>query len=126
MTEEIDVSRDIYRDCADIIEKNRYWIAEEAVGRMKEKYPAFVIPGDTGTSTQGTDKCIRDTHSFIIPAIVNDLKLGGNFNTIVAGRGYLEGSGALSTLTVNFYSQSTPGVKLPNFRLTLLPRMKMI
>ena len=95
MTEEIDVSRDIYRDCADIIEKNRYWIAEEAVGRMKEKYPAFVIPGDTGTSTQGTDKCIRDTHSFIIPAIVNDLKLGGNFNTIVAGRGYLEGSGAL-------------------------------
>ena len=77
MTEEIDVSRDIYRDCADIIEKNRYWIAEEAVGRMKEKYPAFVIPGDTGTSTQGTDKCIRDTHSFIIPAIVNDLKLGG-------------------------------------------------
>ena len=95
MTEEIDVSRDDYRDCADIIDKNRFWIAEEAVGRMKEKYPAFVIPGDGGGSTQGTDKCVRDTNSFIIPAIINDLKLGGNFHTIVAGRGYLEGSGAL-------------------------------
>ena len=95
MTEEVDVSRDAYRDCGDIIYKNRYWIAEEAVGRMKAKYPAFTIPGDTGTSSQGTDKCIRDTHSFIIPAIIDDLKLGGNYHTIVAGRGYLEGSGAL-------------------------------
>ena len=95
MTEEVDVSRDDYRECADIIDKNRFWIAEEAVGRMKAKYPDFVIPGDVGLATTGTDKCLRDTHSFIIPAIINDLRYGGNFNTIVAGRGYLEGSGAL-------------------------------
>lgn len=95
MTEEVDTGRDAYRDCADIIEKNRYWIAEEAVGRMKATYPEFVMPGDYGTSTQGTDYCLRDTHSFILPAIINDLRYGGNYNTIVAGRGYLEGSGAL-------------------------------
>ena len=95
MTEEVDVSRDDYRECAEIIDKNRFWIAEEAVGRMKAKYPDFVIPGDVGLATTGTDKCLRDTHSFIIPAIINDLRYGGNFNTIVAGRGYLEGSGAL-------------------------------
>ena len=95
MTEEVDPGRDAYRDCADIIEKNKFWIADEAVGRMKAKYPAFVIPGDGGGSNAGTEKCLRDTHSFIIPAIINDLRYGGNFNTIVAGRGYLEGSGAL-------------------------------
>ena len=53
MTEEIDLARDTYRDCADIIEKNKYWIAEEAIGRMKAKYPDFIIPGDTGISDQG-------------------------------------------------------------------------
>lgn len=95
MTEEVDTGRDAYRDCADIIENNRYWIAEEAVGRMKATYPDFVMPGDYGDSTQGTNYCLRDTHSFILPAIINDLRYGGNYNTIVAGRGYLEGSGAL-------------------------------
>ena len=89
MTEEIDLARDDYRDCADIIDKNKYWIAEEAIGRMKAKYPDFVIPGDTGISDQGTQTCLRDTYEYIIPAIVADLRYGGNFNTIVAGRGYL-------------------------------------
>ncbi|BCU96858.1 MAG: hypothetical protein CM15mV13_3210 [uncultured marine virus] len=43
MTEEVDLSRQVERDCADIIETNKFWIAEEAVGRMKAKYPDFVI-----------------------------------------------------------------------------------
>ena len=48
-----------------------------------------MIPGDTGTSDQGTQTCLRDTYEYIIPAIVNDLRYGGNFNSIVAARGYL-------------------------------------
>ena len=89
MTEGVDLSRDDYVDCADIIDKNKYWIAEEAVGRMKAMYPDFVIPGDTGTSDQGTQTCLRDTYEYIIPAIIADLRYGGNFNSIVAARGYL-------------------------------------
>ena len=89
MTEGVDLSRDEYRECADIIDKNKYWIAEEAVGRMKAQYPDFVIPGDTGTSQEGTRLCLRDTYEYIIPAIINDLRYGGNYNSIVAARGYL-------------------------------------
>ena len=89
MTEEVDLSRQVERDCADIIETNKFWIAEEAVGRMKAKYPDFVIPGDTGTSLSGTNKCLRDTYEYIIPAIYKDLRYGGNYNSIIIGRGYL-------------------------------------
>ena len=56
---------------------------------MKAQYPDFVIPGDTGTSQEGTRLCLRDTYEYIIPAIIADLRYGGNYNTIVAGRGYL-------------------------------------
>ena len=83
MTEGVDLARDEYRECADMIDKNKYWIAEEAVGRMKAQYPDFVIPGDTGTSSEGTRLCLRDTYEYIIPAIVADLRYGGNSHSYI-------------------------------------------
>ena len=93
--EGVDLGRAEYRDCADIIYKNRDWIAEEAVGRLKVRYPDFVIPGDGGQSNYGTNVCLRDTREYIIPAIIQDLIDGGNYNTVVQARAYLTGSGAL-------------------------------
>ena len=89
--EEVDLGREIYRDAADIIDINRDWIAEEAVGIMQAFFPDFTIPGDTygaGGTMSGTNVCIRDTRDYILPAIVKDLREGGNYNVIVTARFY--------------------------------------
>ena len=62
---------------------------------MKVRYPDFIIPGDGGQSNYGTNVCLRDTREYIIPAIIQDLIDGGNYNTVVQARAYLTGSGAL-------------------------------
>ena len=94
-TEGVDLSREQYRICAEVIRKNIDYIAEEAVGRLKYRYPDFVIPGDGGMSGYGSNVCLRDTKSYIIPAIIDDLIAGGNFQTTIVGRAYIEGSGSL-------------------------------
>ena len=40
--EDIDLSRDEHRKCADMLELNLDWISETAVGKMAAKYPDFV------------------------------------------------------------------------------------
>ena len=95
--ENVDLGRSAHRNCADIIDLNASWIAEEAVGRMKAAFPDFIIPGDNvdeGTYT-GTDYCIRDTKDYIIGALVKDLRDGGNYNSLYTARTYLEASGKL-------------------------------
>ena len=94
-TEGVDLGRQAFRDCAEVIRKNINWIAEEAVGRLRNRYPDFVIPGDGGMSYAGEMYVLRDTKAYIIPAIIDDLIAGGNYNTTVVGRAYIEGSGAL-------------------------------
>ena len=94
--EDIDLSRDEHRKCADMLELNLDWIAETAVGKMAAKYPDFVIPGDTEISDQGTNKCIRDTKEYILKAIIADIRYGGNYNSVISGRGYLTKSGGLN------------------------------
>ena len=96
IVEDIDLSRDEHRKCADMLELNLDWISETAVGKMAEKYPDFVIPGDTETSDQGTNKCIRDTKEYILKAIIADIRYGGNYNSVISGRGYLTKSGGLN------------------------------
>ena len=93
--EVVDLAREDYRKSAEVIRNNIDWIAEEAVGRLKDRYPDFVMPGDGAGSYFGTNICLRDTKSYIIPAIIQDLIDGGNYNTTVVGRAYLESSGAL-------------------------------
>ena len=94
-TEGVDLSREEYRICAEVIRKNIDYIAEEAVGRLRARYPDFVIPGDGGGSMYGSNVCLRDTKAYIIPAIIDDLIAGGNFQTTIVGRAYIEGSGSL-------------------------------
>jgi len=94
--EDIDLARDEHRKCADMLELNLDWISETAVGLMAAKYPDFVIPGDTDTSEQGTNKCIRDTKEYILKAIIADIRYGGNYNSVISGRGYLTKSGGLN------------------------------
>ena len=93
--EVVDLGREEFRKCATTIRNNIDWIAEEAVGRLKDRYPDFVMPGDGGGSSYGTNICLRDTKTYIIPAIIQDLIDGGNYNTTVVARAYLESSGAL-------------------------------
>ena len=99
IVEDINLARDEYRKCADTIELNLDWIAETAVGLMKEKYPDFVMPGDTADGVgvqQGTNFCLRDTKEYILKAIIEDIRYGGNYNSVIAGRGYLTKTGDLA------------------------------
>ena len=99
--ENVDLGRSSQRNCADIIDLNASWIAEEAVGRMKAAFPDFTIPGDNVAEGLygGTDYCIRDTKDYIIGALVKDLRDGGNYNSLYTARTYLEASGKLKHVT---------------------------
>ncbi|AOV61558.1 virion structural protein [Synechococcus phage S-WAM1] len=99
IVEDINLARDEYRKAADMIELNLDWIAEVAVGLMKEKYPDFVMPGDSADGTgvqQGTNFCLRDTKEYILKAVIEDMRYGGNYNSVIAGRGYLTKQGGLN------------------------------
>ena len=87
----IDIERDEHRIAADFINDNRRFIVEEAVGRMKDKYPLFTIPGDSIGITAGTSICQRDSY-YIVDAFINDLRNGGNENSINTARYYVTGN----------------------------------
>ena len=97
ISEDVDLGRQEYRDCADIIDLNSSYIAEEAVGRMKAAFSDFTIRGDVPAQgiTGGTNTCIRDTKDYILGALIKDLREGGNYHTIYAARTYLTVGGKL-------------------------------
>ena len=70
-----------YQDAVDLIQRNKTFIAEEALGYVQALYP--------GTSFD-TIKCKRDIEH-IINHVSHDLFYGGNSATIEAGAAYLEG-----------------------------------
>ena len=98
IAEDVDLGRQEYRDCADIIDLNGAYIAEEAVGRMKAAFSDFNIKGDDpqNNSYGGTDTCIRDTKDYILGAIVKDLREDGNYHTLFAARTYMSVGGELN------------------------------
>ena len=59
--EDVDLGRQEYRDCADIIDLNGAYIAEEAVGRMKAAFSDFTIKGDVPAENSygGTDNVLE-------------------------------------------------------------------
>ena len=63
-------------DAADRIEENKEFIAYEAYGYITAKYPSLLIK-----SGITIEKCRRDI-GYLIDATVQDLRLGGNINTI--------------------------------------------
>ena len=73
-------------DAADRIEANKDFIAHEAYDRILAKYPALKVK-ETITIT----KCRRDV-GYLIDATIQDLRLGGNINTIQAAESYYVGT----------------------------------
>ncbi len=73
------------QDAANRIEDNKTFIQNEAYKYIVAKYP------DLLTNTNITiSKCERDI-GYFVDAVVSDLRLGGNINTIQAAEGYFVG-----------------------------------
>ena len=79
--EETELNSFRFQDAVDLIQRNKDYIAEEALGRVQNQYPA---------ATFDTDKCKRDI-KHIINHISHDLFYGGNAATIEAAQAYLDG-----------------------------------
>ena len=73
-------------DAADLIEANKEFIAYEAYGFITNKYPYLL-------DREGIDivKCRRDI-GYLLDATIQDLRLGGNINTIQAAESYYVGN----------------------------------
>ena len=69
-------------DAANLIEANKNFIAYEAYGYITSKYPNITINENIDII-----KCRRDI-GYLIDATVQDLRLGGNLNTIQAAESY--------------------------------------
>jgi hypothetical protein len=73
------------QDAANRIEDNKIFIQNEAYQYIISKYPALL------TNTNITiAKCQRDI-GYFVDAVISDLRLGGNINTIQAAEGYFVG-----------------------------------
>ena len=72
-------------DAANLIEANRELIQEEAIERIKRTNPTFRFPNDKD------DICKRDI-GFLVDALVSDLRIGGNLNTLRIGESYKDGN----------------------------------
>ena len=73
------------QDAANLIEANKEFIQKEGYGYITSKYPALL------TNTNITiGKCERDI-GYFVDAVIADLRLGGNINTIKAAEGYYVG-----------------------------------
>ena len=72
-------------DAANLIEKNRAYLTKETYGYITTKYPALLT-----NSSLTIAKCERDM-GFIVDAVVKDLRVGGNINTIYAAESYISG-----------------------------------
>ena len=70
-----------YQDAVDLIQRNKTFIAEEALGYVQAQYPQ---------TTFDTAKCKRDIEH-IINHVSHDLFYGGNAATVEAGAAYLDG-----------------------------------
>ena len=69
------------QDAANRIEENKDLIAQETYGYITEKYPALLQKNII------ISKCQRDV-GLVLDAVISDLRLGGNINTIQAAESY--------------------------------------
>jgi hypothetical protein len=74
------------QDAANSIEANRLFIQEEAYGYIIQKYPYLLTDPNIDIT-----KCKRDV-GYFVDAVVSDLRLGGNVNTIQAAEAYYIGN----------------------------------
>jgi hypothetical protein len=73
------------QDASNIIETNKTFIQQEAYGYITQKYPNLLTNTNIEIST-----CERDI-GYFVDAVIQDLRLGGNINTIQAAEGYYIG-----------------------------------
>jgi hypothetical protein len=73
------------QDASNLIETNKQFIQQEAYGYIIQKYPDLLTNTNITIST-----CERDI-GYFVDAVVQDLRLGGNINTIQAAEGYYVG-----------------------------------
>ena len=73
------------QDAANLIETNKAFIQREAYNYIITRYPDL-----QSNSNITISKCERDI-GYIVDAVIQDLKLGGNINTIQAAEGYYVG-----------------------------------
>tara|TARA_B100000963_G_scaffold338002_1_gene334470 strand:+ start:7463 stop:22063 length:14601 start_codon:yes stop_codon:yes gene_type:complete len=81
------------QDAANLIEANKEFIAFEAYGFITAKYPALLVKQSIEIV-----KCRRDI-GYLLDATIQDLRLGGNINTIQAAESYYVKSGGVDNLT---------------------------
>ena len=73
------------QDAADNIANNKEYIQQEAYQYTLERFPNVA-----GNPNITISKCFRDI-GYFVDAVVSDLRVGGNINTIQAAEGYLVG-----------------------------------
>ena len=83
------------QDAANLIEANKAFIQNEAYNYIITRYPEI-----QSRESITIEKCERDI-GYIVDAIVQDLRIGGNVNTIQAAEGYYVG-GTLSYIDGEF------------------------
>ena len=74
------------QDAANLIDLNRDFIASEVYGYITRKYP-YLLTKEGLT----IGKCRRDV-GYILEAVANDLRVGGNVNSVYAGQAYYTGN----------------------------------
>lgn len=74
------------QDAANLIDLNRDFIAAETYGYITRKFP-YLLARTNITIT----KCRRDV-GYVLEAVANDLRVGGNVNSLQAGQSYYVGT----------------------------------
>ncbi len=74
------------QDAANLIDLNRDFIAAETYGYITRKFP-YLLTRSNITIT----KCRRDV-GYVLEAVANDLRVGGNVNSLQAGQSYYVGT----------------------------------
>ncbi len=72
-----------FQDAGDLISGNRTYIIENSFNDMAAQYPSFVVPGGAGA----VNKCKRDI-GYIVDAVIEDIRSGGNSNIVAATKAY--------------------------------------
>jgi len=73
------------QDAANLLDLNRDFIAAETYGYITRKFPYLL------TREISINKCRRDV-GYILEAVANDLRVGGNVNSIQAAQAYYTGN----------------------------------
>jgi hypothetical protein len=73
------------QDAANLIDLNRDFIAAETYGYITRKFPYLL------TRPISINKCKRDV-GYILEAVANDLRVGGNVNSVQAAQAYYVGN----------------------------------